>query len=85
MWGFKKDIFGELESGFENFLKTSGTELKSEFFLPFVVDDMIKSGKTEVSVLETNERWYGVTYKQDAESVKAAVRQKIEEGLYNGL
>ena len=85
MWGFKKDIFGELESGFENFLKTSGTELKSEFFLPFVVDDMIKSGKTEVSVLETNERWYGVTYKEDAESVKAAVRQKIEDGLYNGL
>lgn len=85
MWGFKKDIFDELESGFETFLKAHGNEQKSEFFLPFVVDDMIKAGRTDVSVLETDERWYGVTYKEDADSVKAAVRKKIEEGLYNGL
>ena len=85
MWGFKKDFFLELESGFKNFLENQGNELKSEFFLPFVVDDMIKSGKTDVTVLNTDERWYGVTYKEDTDSVKAAVRKKIEEGLYNGL
>ncbi len=85
MWGFKKDIFSHLESGFNHFLKEKGNELKSEFFLPFVVDDMIKSGKDKVSVLETDERWYGVTYKEDADLVKAAVRKMIEEGQYNGL
>lgn len=85
MWGLKKDIFEELETGFIDFLRKNDNPLKGEYFLPFVIDDMIKAGKTDVAVLNTDERWYGVTYKEDSDSVKAAVLKKIESGIYNGL
>ena len=85
MWGFDHSVFDALNKSFEVFLKNLSNPLKEEFFLPFVIDDMIKTGGTKVKVLNTDERWYGVTYREDAESVRKAVKQMMKEGLYNGI
>ena len=85
MWGYTTKVFDFLEEGFDRFLKENGTVPKSEYFLPLMVDDVIKTGKTSVSVLPTNSRWYGVTYKEDKESVVKAFKELTDKGLYKGL
>lgn len=83
-WGFSPEMMGELENRFAAFLEKGLKEnpLKCEYFLPFVVDEILKENKAEVKVLSTSEKWYGVTYKQDREQVVKAVRQKVDEGIY---
>ncbi|AQQ70856.1 UDP-N-acetylglucosamine diphosphorylase/glucosamine-1-phosphate N-acetyltransferase [Limihaloglobus sulfuriphilus] len=81
-WGFQPGLFPQLEALFAQFLAEKGKELKSEFFIPFVVDDMIKSGKATVKVLKTSDKWYGVTYQQDREPVKAGIKALIDSGQY---
>lgn len=85
MWGFDNSIFGELETEFVKFLGNLENPLKSEFLLPCIVDKMIKEKGEKVKVLTTNDRWYGVTYKEDVEPVKAAIKKLVDEGLYNEL
>ena len=51
--------------------------LKGEYFLPFVVDELIKEGKAKVRVLQTGEKWYGVTYKEDKPTVKEAITEMM--------
>lgn len=83
MWGFSPGIFKELERGFSGFLEKHGDNPeKMEFFLPEVVDGLISKGRAMVRVLSSHERWYGVTYQQDKEMVKEAVRKMISQGLY---
>ncbi len=84
MWGFTGSFMKELEAGFEPFLKNGLKEnpLNCEYFLPSVVDGLIKEGKAEVTVLKSFDRWYGVTYKEDKKNVMDAVRQMKDEGLY---
>ncbi len=82
-WGFTKEMMAELETRFADFLnKNKDNMLKCEYFIPFVVDDVLKDGKAEVRVLSTKEKWYGVTYKEDRESVVTALREKIADGFY---
>lgn len=82
-WGFSKEMMTELENRFKGFLeKNKDNLLKCEYFLPFVVDDLLKEDKASVKVLQTKEKWYGVTYKQDKETVVNALKQKTEEGFY---
>ncbi|MBQ7295208.1 MAG: nucleotidyltransferase [Clostridia bacterium] len=82
-WGFTKDMMKELEERFEGFLeKNKDNMLRCEYFLPFVVDDLLKVGKATVKVLSTTEKWYGVTYKADKEIVVSALRQKVSDGVY---
>ena len=57
-------------------------EVKREYLLPTIVDKLIKSGKASVKVLETQDKWFGVTYKEDKESVVAAFRKLIADGVY---
>ncbi len=83
MWGLDKGIFAHLEKDFHKFLDTRITEPKSEFLLPTSISVRIKEENAPVSVLQTTERWYGVTYKEDTPSVRAAMEQKIAEGLYD--
>ena len=83
MWGFQPDIFGYLEEGFITFLKQKGDELKSEFFLPFLVDELIKSGTKNVNVLVAEDKWYGMTYKEDVPQIKAALKEMTDNGAYN--
>ena len=85
MWGFEKSIFDVLDREFVKFLEERGTELKSEFLLPFVVDDMIKKAGEEVKVLRADDKWYGVTYKEDKPSVVKAVAELCAKGQYKGL
>ncbi len=85
LWGFDPTIFSHLQRGFEGFLSTMPDPMKSEFYLPFVVDGMIKNEGARFRVLQSPERWYGVTYREDAEGVKAAILQKHEDGLYPNM
>ena len=85
LWGFDTTIFHYLEEGFVQFCKEKGTEEKSEFFLPSVVDRLIQSGEKRVKVLSTPEKWYGVTYRQDMEMVQQAMAKLTEEGKYRGI
>ena len=59
--------------------------MKEEFYIPFVVDSLIKNKGEKVRVLTTDEVWYGVTYKEDKESVAKAMLEKINSGLYENL
>jgi len=81
-WGFTPRLFDFLEQGFEEFLAAKGSELKSEFYLLEVVDNMIQRGEAEVAVLPTNEKWMGVTYADDKPQVMSGIRALVDAGLY---
>lgn len=85
MWGFNPNIFKVLENDFSDFLKNLTNPEKEEFFLPSVVDKLIKEKGEKVRVIPTSEKWYGVTYREDSEAVSAALKNKIDKGLYNGI
>lgn len=84
LWGFTPSILKELGNRFPPFLDSSlkSNPLKSEYFLPFVVDQLIREGRADVRVLHSADSWYGVTYKEDKERVMKAVRGFREAGLY---
>ena len=82
-WGFSKEMMQELEERFCSFLEKNKTNMeKCEYFLPFVVDDLLKENKAEVKILHSGEKWYGVTYKADKDTVAVALKQKIADGVY---
>lgn len=81
-WGFTPSIFSHLERMFTGFLKTRGNELKSEFYIPSVVADLIKEGKAKVDVLTSSDSWFGVTYPQDKNNVVKSVRELVDNGKY---
>ena len=85
MWGLQPEIFDKLSDGFIKFLKENNNPLKGEYFLPFLIDSLIKHEGRKVRVLAANEKWYGVTYKEDKETVKKAFEKFTEGGLYNGI
>lgn len=84
MWGFSADILEELKKRFAVFLEENleKNPLKSEFFLPFVVDELLEEKKATVKVLKSADKWYGVTYKEDKPMVMAAVQNLKDQGLY---
>ena len=83
MWGFPPEFLNELETGFVDFLKDiPEDEVKREYLLPSIVDQMIQSGKASVKVLETQDKWFGVTYKEDKEGVVASIKKLIADGVY---
>lgn len=84
MWGFTKSVLEEIHDRFASFLKASLPEnpLKCEYFLPFVVDELIREDKAEVTVLKSRDRWYGVTYKEDKPAVMKAIQALKDEGCY---
>lgn len=84
MWGFQRSMMEELKKGFPVFLKEQleNNPLKCEYFLPFAVDELVQKGKATVEVLKTDDRWYGVTYKQDKPVVVDAIRRMKQQGLY---
>ena len=85
MWGFTTDIFKFLEEFFIEFLKENIDSPKAEFYLPTVVDKLIKSNTKNVDVLVAEDKWYGVTYKEDKETVVNAVKSMIDAGNYQGM
>lgn len=83
LFGLNPSIFGYLEDGLTEFLKNNADNIKSEYFLPTVIDGLIKAGKEKVKMLSTPDKWYGVTYREDLETVKAAIAEFTRQGLYN--
>lgn len=81
-WGFLPELLGELERLFRNFLEAHGSERKSEFYLPFAVDSLIRAGKAEIKLLTSENSWFGITYREDKPFVQAALRKLVAEGLY---
>ena len=82
MWGLTPKFLDILEEGFPKFLKSMTNELKSEYLLPSVIDEAIKSGKASVEVLKSHDKWFGVTYKEDKELVVNSIRALVDKGVY---
>lgn len=83
MWGFPEGFLEELERGFPEFLSSlKEGDVKSEYLLPKLIDRLVQSGRARVKVLNTPDKWFGVTYKEDKEAVVDAIRGLIEEGEY---
>lgn len=83
LWGFKPDVFGHIENGFIDFLKEKIDVPKSEYYLPTVVSQLMDSGEKKVRVIPAEDKWYGVTYKEDKENVVKAIGDMIAQGLYD--
>ena len=81
-WGFSPSLFPRLETLFVEFLKARGQDLKSEYYIPSVVDTLIKRGEVRAKMLQTPERWFGMTYSEDRAQVVAKVKELTAAGLY---
>jgi len=82
MFGFTPSLFAHLESQFCDFLSTQGQHLKSEFYIPSVVNHMLQHKTAQVKVLQTDDQWYGVTYQEDRPSVMLGIKNLIDSGHY---
>ena len=83
MWGFSEDMIRILEENFIEFLQNIPEgDIKKEYLLPTIVDDQIQSGKADVTVLETQDKWFGVTYKEDKQIVMDSFKALVEAGVY---
>ena len=83
MWGLPASFLDELERGFPEFLASvPDGDIKKEYLLPQIIDKLIKSGQATVKILNTPDKWFGVTYKEDKEQVVNAIRGLIEAGVY---
>ena len=82
MWAFLPDYFDHCGVMFKDFLKDRGQELKSEFFIPLLIDNLIKVGTKRVDVLDCTEEWFGVTYQEDKPFVMERLSKLIESGVY---
>lgn len=83
MWGLTPDIFPELEKRFVTFLgNIEGNELKAEYLIPTIIGDMVEEGIASVHVLETADKWFGVTYKEDKAQVVESFAGLVSQGVY---
>lgn len=82
MWGFTPDFFGYSEKAFVEFLTEHGGELKSEFYIPTVVNDLIKAGEITLKVEPTASKWFGVTYAADREETVGRFAELVRNGVY---
>jgi hypothetical protein len=79
---FSADFIDMCEDMFTEFLQAKGQELKSEFFIPYAANEFIQSGKGVLKVLPTSAQWFGVTYKEDAPGVQAAINALVNAKVY---
>ena len=82
MWGFTPDYFRRSGEIFKTFLEANINELKKEYYIPYAVDCMVKSGEARTEVLSTPSRWFGVTYKEDRPAVVAKFQELADKGIY---
>ena len=81
-WGFMPEMVGEIENLLLKFLAERGKEMKSEFYLPGIVDTLISAGKAEIAMLHSEDSWFGVTYREDRPAVQAALANLVKSGAY---
>ena len=82
LWGFTPELFTELERRFPLWLAENGAKEKSEWYIPFVVDELIREGKASCKVLPTESSWFGVTYRDDKPYVMAEIKKLVDAGEY---
>ena len=83
MWGLTPEFVETLEKGFKEFFEKPDVDvLKGEYLLPIYIDELLQKGKVTVKVLETQDKWFGVTYKEDKKSVMDAIAAMKEQGTY---
>ena len=83
MWGLKPEFFEILELGFEKFLEENAEKYqKAEYLLPNIVGGLLRTGKADVTVLRSNDQWFGVTYKEDKPFVVSAIQGLVGNGVY---
>ena len=84
MWGYTSSFLAEIQARFPAFLENAiaTNPLKSEFYLPVLVEELLREGKASVQVLRTADKWYGVTYAADKPQVVAALKAMADEGKY---
>ena len=82
MWGFTPRLFAQLETDFIAFLRAKGQELKSESYIPMSVGALVKSKQATCRVLRSNAAWFGVTYREDKETVQASILAQVDAGHY---
>jgi dTDP-glucose pyrophosphorylase len=81
-WGFPPSFFQYLETYFAEFIKVNANNPKAEFYIPTVVNELINNGKITLKVLESKDRWFGVTYREDKDSAVDSINDLIERGVY---
>jgi len=83
MWGLTPAFIETLAQRFPAFLSNlKEGDIKSEYLLPSIVDDLVQEGKATVKVLPTPDHWFGVTYKEDKPAVVASIQKMIADGTY---
>ena len=82
MWGFTPVLFDYLHEKFVEFLKAEGSELKSEYLIPSVVNELTQDGQENVHILSSAASWFGVTYKKDKAFVVGEIQKLVDEGIY---
>ena len=82
VWGFTPDLFDHLRAMFVDFLHKEGDEMKSEYLIPTVINNLIRSGEKDIHVLRTGSKWFGVTYKEDKPFVTEQVQLLVDHGVY---
>ncbi len=81
-WGFHPSLFLHLEEKFTQFIKANADNIKSEFYIPFVVDDLMKEGKVTTKVLQSEATWFGVTYQEDRPATVNKLQELVDKGIY---
>ncbi len=81
-WGFYPSIFPYTEELFHQFLKENSGNIKAEFFIPIVANNLVKSGKGKIKVISGGSTWFGVTYKEDKEEVSRKIKELVAKGEY---
>lgn len=82
MWGCPPEFLDTLDSEFDAFLQENSKDLKAEFLLPTIIDKLIKNGEAECTLLESRDRWFGVTYAEDKATVCESIAKLISDGVY---
>ena len=84
MWGLTPEFIQILEDGFKEFFANMRDKdiLKAEYLLPIYIDELLQAGRVSVKVLDTNDKWFGVTYKEDKDYVVKSFAKLIEDGVY---
>jgi len=83
-WGFTPSFFHYLTIGFREFIQKNAHNPNSEFYIPSLVNDQLRSGSATVKILDCKEKWFGMTYREDREMVIAKIRDLVEKHVYPG-
>ena len=81
-WGFSPKFFSQMENDFKKFIIENAKNLKAEFYIPLVANNLIKRNEARVKVLTSDAEWFGITYKMDKEETIKKVSQLVERGSY---